>query len=682
LQRYLARIAAGESSGGTNIGPNPSTGAYGRYQFTPSSRQLLLNQKPGADPWSTDQAIAGKAALNWVELYGREKGVDILGLIKNGNFAKADELLGRAQFTSLPGGAEESAIWRDRSNLSKYGPYSGGSATGGSAGTSFSLANSPLNNLATLQAPSTQPANAAAQQAIAGYQRLLTEQEKLEQRQAALADLQITIDQGNLKRQIDQSIQQNEEFANPQIFNSLLKDLYQGLPESLIPSSLRGAQDSSALDQVKQITQELANAQRDSEGLINLAKVLKDIPEYRLGQVGITADLLSQLQKSQELRNAAVTKQLEELQNAQRLKQIYEQINAERARADLDNAAIQDEFSKQIEVQNLYVEALNREGKSWEANALSRELAAQQIENVKNEELRRIDELRQQLTIGIDNGYTFDQLDLLQDYATKNAQASSEAIQSQYQTIAGSILETSKSAVQSTISSFRQLVAESTSIGDFFENFFSRIIDTIGDSLLSIVGQLATNGLFDQLGKIFNKTSSSKPSGAGFLGSLISIGTNVAGAIGGGGGGAFFNPGAGAVVPAGFGAFSTGTVLPGFGGGDRIPALLEGGEAVLRKEVVADLGPALIDQWNSNAGVTRAMRGYTPSPKINRGYRPNISDNSPSADLSQPLEVKTHMINSVEYMTKDDGIKLAQQAQAATLSKIRNSVGTRKGLGL
>ena len=665
LQRYLARIAAGESSGGTNIGPNPSTGAYGRYQFTPSSRQLLLNQKPGADPWSTDQAIAGKAALNWVELYGREKGVDILGLIKNGNFAKADELLGRSQFTSLPGGAEESAIWRDRSNLSKYGPYAGGSATGVSAGASFSLANSPLNNLATLQAPSTQPANAAAQQAIAGYERLLTEQEKLEQRQAALADLQITIDQGNLKRQIDQSIQQNEEFANPQIFNSLLKDLYQGLPESLIPSNLRGAQDSSALDQVKQITQELANAQRDSEGLINLAKVLKDIPEYRLGQVGITADLLSQLQQSQELRNAAVTKQLEELQNAQRLKQIYEQLNAEKARADLDNAAIQDEFSKQIEVQNLYVEALNREGKSWEANALSRELASQQIENVKDQELRRIEVLRQQLTSGIDNGYTFDQLDLLQDYATKKAQASSEAIQSQYQTIAGSILETSKSAVQSTISSFRQLVTESTSIGDFFENFFSRIIDTIGDSLLSIVGQLATNGLFDQLKKIFSKTPVQKAGGADFLGSAISIGTNIAGAIGGA-------PG-----------FSTGTVLPGFGGGDRIPALLEGGEAVLRKEVVADLGPALIDQWNANAGVTRAMRGYTPSPTINRGYRPKASESEGRpAELTQPLEVKTQVINNIEYMTKDDGIRLAQQAQAATLSKIRNSVGTRKGLGL
>jgi cell wall-associated NlpC family hydrolase len=685
LQRYLARIAAGESSGGTNIGPNPSTGAYGRYQFTPSTRNLLLNQKPGADPWSPDQAIAGKAALNWIELYGREKGVDILGLIKNGNFAKADELLGRAQFTSLPGGAEESAIWRDRSNLSKYGPYAGG-GTGTSAGGTINLANSPINNLATLQAPSTQPVNATAQQAIAGYQRLLTEQEKLENRQAALADLQIRLDQGDLRRQIDQAIQQNEEYANPQTFNSLLKDLYQGLPESLVPSRLRGAQDSGDLGQIKQITQDLADAQRDATGLIELAKVLQDIPEYKLGQVGITPELLSQLQQSQELRKTAVEKQLEELQNAQRLKDVYEQLNAETARANLDNAAIQDELSRQIDLQNLYIEALNREGKSWEANALSRKLAAQQIENLKDQELRRIDALRQQLTIGIDNGYTFDQLDLLQDYATKSASASSAAIQSQYQTIAGSILETSKSAVQSTISSFRQLVSESTSIGDFFENFFSRIIDTIGDALLSIVSQLATNGLFDQLGKIFNKAPGGGPSssgGANILGSLFSIGTNLAGAFGGAPSGAFFNPGAGAVVPAGFGAFSTGTVLSGYGGGDRIPALLEGGEAVLRKEVVADLTPGLIDQWNSNAGVTRAMRGFTPSPQINRGYRPKASETEGrSTDLSQPLEVKTRMINSVEYMTKEDGIRLAQQAQAATLSKIRNSVGTRKGLGL
>jgi hypothetical protein len=77
------------------------------------------------------------------------------------------------------------------------------------------------------------------------------------------------------------------------------------------------------------------------------------------------------------------------------------------------------------------------------------------------------------------------------------------------------------------------------------------------------------------------------------------------------------------------------------------------------------------------------MRGYTPSPQINRGYRPKASESEVRpAELTQPLEVKTQVINNIEYMTKDDGIRLAQQAQAATLSKIRNSVGTRKGLGL
>jgi murein DD-endopeptidase MepM/ murein hydrolase activator NlpD len=125
LQRYLARIAAGESAGGRNIGPNPETGAYGEYQFIRESRDTMIREY-GIDPWSTNKAVRDKAALKWIELYGQEKRVNILGAIQKGDFQLADRVLGRSQFTSLPGGAEESPIWKNASNLQKYGPAGNG----------------------------------------------------------------------------------------------------------------------------------------------------------------------------------------------------------------------------------------------------------------------------------------------------------------------------------------------------------------------------------------------------------------------------------------------------------------------------------------------------------------------------------------------------------------------------
>jgi hypothetical protein len=53
--------------------------------------------------------------------------------------------------------------------------------------------------------------------------------------------------------------------------------------------------------------------------------------------------------------------------------------------------------------------------------------------------------------------------------------------------------------------------------------------------------------------------------------------------------------------------FAMGTVLPGYGGGDIIPAFLEPGEAVLRKEAVARLGRSQINTLNrttNTGGIT------------------------------------------------------------------------------
>ena len=120
VNQYLARIAYGESSGGTDIGPHPDTGAYGEYQFLQESRDTLY-QRTGIDAWSTDKKERDQAALAWIDIYGREVGQDVIGYIKAGNFEAADAVLGRNQFTSLPGGAEAKK-WNNPVALQAYGP--------------------------------------------------------------------------------------------------------------------------------------------------------------------------------------------------------------------------------------------------------------------------------------------------------------------------------------------------------------------------------------------------------------------------------------------------------------------------------------------------------------------------------------------------------------------------------
>lgn len=135
IAQYLARIARGESSGGINTGSHPKTGATGEYQFIPETRQAILNNH-GYDAWSTDKNERDQAVLSLIRDFGNQGNVneDIIGHIENGDFARADQLLGQhvrdgngkviryGQFTSLPGGAEAHADWNNPALLEQYGP--------------------------------------------------------------------------------------------------------------------------------------------------------------------------------------------------------------------------------------------------------------------------------------------------------------------------------------------------------------------------------------------------------------------------------------------------------------------------------------------------------------------------------------------------------------------------------
>ena len=121
LRQYLARIRIGESTDGTNWKPSSQTGAYGIYQFTPESRQSLL-QRTGIDGWTRDRAVAAQAAVEWIKIIGAEENVDLMAAIRRGDFALADKVLSPWQWTSLPGGPEESEVWKNPANFEKYGP--------------------------------------------------------------------------------------------------------------------------------------------------------------------------------------------------------------------------------------------------------------------------------------------------------------------------------------------------------------------------------------------------------------------------------------------------------------------------------------------------------------------------------------------------------------------------------
>lgn len=58
----------------------------------------------------------------------------------------------------------------------------------------------------------------------------------------------------------------------------------------------------------------------------------------------------------------------------------------------------------------------------------------------------------------------------------------------------------------------------------------------------------------------------------------------------------------------------TGGHIPGFGGGDTVPALLERGEYVIRKEAVQSYGTGLMNAINS--GMAKFMAGGIVKPQI------------------------------------------------------------------
>ncbi|WP_262562573.1 hypothetical protein [Acaryochloris sp. CCMEE 5410] len=84
-----------------------------------SSRQSLgsLFCKEQIDGWTRDRAVAAQAAVEWIKIIGAEENVDLMAAIERGDFALADRVLSPLQWTSLPGGPEQSEVWSNPANF-------------------------------------------------------------------------------------------------------------------------------------------------------------------------------------------------------------------------------------------------------------------------------------------------------------------------------------------------------------------------------------------------------------------------------------------------------------------------------------------------------------------------------------------------------------------------------------
>lgn len=124
-KQYLKRIALGESTSGTDLGDKQSAiatnGVWGIYQFRYSTAQEV-KRRTGFDAYSDDPNEQANAAWAHIGIYGQQIGVDLQGAIERADFTKADQALGVDQWTSLPGGSEESSKW-GQSTFGTYGPF-------------------------------------------------------------------------------------------------------------------------------------------------------------------------------------------------------------------------------------------------------------------------------------------------------------------------------------------------------------------------------------------------------------------------------------------------------------------------------------------------------------------------------------------------------------------------------
>jgi TP901 family phage tail tape measure protein len=621
--QYLARIAEGESAGGKNLGPNPQTGAYGEYQFTPSSRKLLQNQAPGLDPWSKSKAARDAAALKWIELYGKEKGTDLLALIRKGDFETADKILGKSQFTSLPGGAEQSRIWQDPAMLRKFG--SAGKVEGD---TYYKQAEDAQNKARELVDKARQRADERRKQA----QEL--ERTKLEESQKkALLDYDLQtskMPEGEAKAargtQKDALLRQQtaakEALQVEQTINQLLEERKQKLadldalkndPDLKIKSTeLKDSgrnitaeiellrQRKKSLDENLKIENAIAQnntaaelAQRSKDLSTKVAEVNKTVADLKLQY----ADTSPETREAQAI--AQVNQEFDQHKQVivEAIKTTLDLITAKQAQGlatEAEIATLEQLKSKYLEVQGVQNKQLKKAGidisLAERQRALDAQRAAQDIDSqIAEAKATRLDKfgisdeannLREQAAIAqellrykqqlldLDSTYK-DQpalLEKLKQKASELNQLNLTNVKDQFKSLGETIQDSAQAALTGF---FTDVFSGTKSVGEAFQAMAKSILASIGQ----IAAQMLTQSIFKGLSGLFGG------GGGRFLGGLF----------GGGGGGSGFSF----------------TSLPSFhsgghtGSGGEFLALLQGNEFVLNPTATNFFGAENLNRMNS-----------------------------------------------------------------------------------
>ena len=222
---------------------------------------------------------------------------------------------------------------------------------------------------------------------------------------------------------------------------------------------------------------------------------------------------------------------------------------------------------------------------------------------------------------------------------------------------------------------------------DFIQNLSSAVINELS--------QKATQGLFGLL------NGGRKQSGGDLFGSLLGLGTQALGVFGG-------SPGL--VVPSGFNALYDGGMVKNYMNGGTVEGLGYSMIAAMEREkrmsgrtpvpLVANDGEGILSVKGMQAlggePVLNALnKGSFKIPTFDLGGAvrpPSFSSSAPvrsqrnEAENDRPLEVRTTVINNVEYATKSDLVAATQQAaqmgERRAFNKLRGSVNARRSVGL